>query len=451
MLQALTFLFVAAILAAQPSTPPSVIYVTSDPAGACAANVQLRFNTSNGKLWGCNALTWGQIGGGGGGGTVSSATVNQLAYYTAATTVGGSGLQWNNADVGEALHSGSGLNDAVFGGSYTDLAHPGYYMTATISLGTISLSNGTNANPVHLATAGAYAFSNGDSITISGVSAPPWNAINGTFTITTVDATHFTIPVDSTTFGGFPGGDTVLAHESSGADKFQWQKCAPDGTCGSLSSVTSITGAAQTLSDGVTITFGATTGHLQGDVWTSFLGEAVLPLRMELPATTRDFPAVIYADGDGNLEMRANGNSYWLQYSASAQSVWIFKSSFGTTSVPTNLSIGDPVGSIAFDPFIAGRFYEVSGINATLAADQPASFGIDYNFETGSGNGLKVYYSGAVGIPACTAATLSTALVNNGDQCMCTDCKPTSGSDDTCTGSGAYWLAYKTAGGNVCR
>jgi hypothetical protein len=86
----LAFLFVATILLAQPSSPPSVIYVTSDPAGSCSASAQLRFNTSNGKLWGCNALTWGQIGGGGGGsGTVSAATVNQLAYYTAATTVGG--------------------------------------------------------------------------------------------------------------------------------------------------------------------------------------------------------------------------------------------------------------------------------------------------------------------------------------------------------------------------
>ena len=63
----LAFLFAATIILAQPSSPPSVIYVTSDPAGACAASAQLRFNTSNGKLWGCNALTWTQIGGGGGG------------------------------------------------------------------------------------------------------------------------------------------------------------------------------------------------------------------------------------------------------------------------------------------------------------------------------------------------------------------------------------------------
>lgn len=37
--------------------------VTSDPSGACTANSLKQFNTSNGKLWGCNALTWAQIGG----------------------------------------------------------------------------------------------------------------------------------------------------------------------------------------------------------------------------------------------------------------------------------------------------------------------------------------------------------------------------------------------------
>jgi hypothetical protein len=59
--------------------------------------------------------------------------------------------------------------------------------------------------------------------------------------------------------------------------------------------------------------------------------------------------------------------------------------------------------------------------------------------------------SGALGNRPCTAATLAAVLANNGDMCMCTDCQPTSGSDDTCTGSGGVWLAYKTASAVVCR
>ena len=45
-------------------------------------------------------------------------------------------------------------------------------------------------------------------------------------------------------------------------DKFKWRK---DG--GSYTSTVSITGADQTLSDGVTIKFAATTGHTLGDKW----------------------------------------------------------------------------------------------------------------------------------------------------------------------------------------
>jgi len=65
----------------------------------------------------------------------------------------------------------------------------------------------------------------------------------------------------------------------------------------------------------------------------------------------------------------------------------------------------------------------------------------------------KVIVNGAFAseLGSCTAATLSTILTANTDVCMCTDCQPTSGSDDTCTGSGGIWLAYKTASAVVCR
>lgn len=46
-------------------------------------------------------------------------------------------------------------------------------------------------------------------------------------------------------------------------DTFKWRKNAGSYTAG-----VAITGAAQTLSDGVTITFAATTGHTLADVWT---------------------------------------------------------------------------------------------------------------------------------------------------------------------------------------
>lgn len=58
----LSLLFSTAILA-QPGGP--LVFVTTDPAGSCTASAALQFNTANGKMWGCNAGTWGQIGGSG--------------------------------------------------------------------------------------------------------------------------------------------------------------------------------------------------------------------------------------------------------------------------------------------------------------------------------------------------------------------------------------------------
>jgi hypothetical protein len=50
-------------------------------------------------------------------------------------------------------------------------------------------------------------------------------------------------------------------------DVFKWRK-----NVGSYTTGVNITGAAQTLSDGVTVTFAATTGHTIGDEWTIYAG-----------------------------------------------------------------------------------------------------------------------------------------------------------------------------------
>lgn len=73
---------------------------------------------------------------------------------------------------------------------------------------------------------------------------------------------------DATTAGGFSGTDsglvtyTVIVSTAAGTDKFRWKK-----NDGALSSEVSMTGSAQALSDGITITFAATTGHTAADQW----------------------------------------------------------------------------------------------------------------------------------------------------------------------------------------
>ncbi len=55
---------------------------------------------------------------------------------------------------------------------------------------------------------------------------------------------------------------TIIIDSAGTPDTFKWQKNA-----GSFTTGVAITGAAQTLSNGVTVTFGATTGHTVPDQW----------------------------------------------------------------------------------------------------------------------------------------------------------------------------------------
>jgi len=73
---------------------------------------------------------------------------------------------------------------------------------------------------------------------------------------------------DATSGGTYDGGAVVATYvvtiDAEGTpDTFAWTKDGAGGAVG-----VAITGAAQTLSDGVTITFNATTGHTATDSWT---------------------------------------------------------------------------------------------------------------------------------------------------------------------------------------
>jgi len=84
----------------------------------------------------------------------------------------------------------------------------------------------------------------------------------------TVEAASFTgSGLNDCTAGGTYTGSTnstfdVEIDSTGTPDTFRWRK---DG--GSWNVGVAITGAAQTLSDGVTVTFGATTGHTVADAW----------------------------------------------------------------------------------------------------------------------------------------------------------------------------------------
>jgi len=94
---------------------------------------------------------------------------------------------------------------------------------------------------------------------------------------------------DMTAGGTFSGTVKTLFEVEIDAeatpDTFKWRKVTRDAngekTYSAWTATVAVTGAAQTLADGVTVTFGATTGHTAGDAWTVQLYE-VLPLRVKM-------------------------------------------------------------------------------------------------------------------------------------------------------------------------
>ena len=68
-------------------------------------------------------------------------------------------------------------------------------------------------------------------------------------------------------------------------DTIKWRKVTRDAngekTYSAWTATVAVTGAAQTIADGVTVTFAATTGHTLADAWTVQLYE-VLPLRVKM-------------------------------------------------------------------------------------------------------------------------------------------------------------------------
>jgi hypothetical protein len=97
---------------------------------------------------------------------------------------------------------------------------------------------------------------------------------------------------DATSGGTFTSSpDAVFTIEITAEgtpDTFKWKKDSGAYTTG-----VSITGSAQTLSDGVTVTFAATTGHTLADVWTIDTGHIAYEFEAEWPFLDARLPSVV--------------------------------------------------------------------------------------------------------------------------------------------------------------
>src|ERR1041385_900109 len=190
---------VAVGLYAQPSTPPSIIFVTSDPAGACSLTVPLRFNTSNAKLWGCSGGTWTQVSGGGGGGAtigaaVSGGTANYNLIVDGSSNLGQEqylGAARFPALTGDVTTTAGSLATAIGAGKVTNTMLVG---TDIATVGTITAGtwHGTVVSGLYGGTGtnnGSNTITLANDLTTSG---------NFALTLTQTGTTNVTLPTSGT-------------------------------------------------------------------------------------------------------------------------------------------------------------------------------------------------------------------------------------------------------------
>jgi len=83
-------------------------------------------------------------------------------------------------------------------------------VTAPVAIATaLTITAATNAAAAKMTCAG-HLLVTGNLVTISGFTGG-WTGCNGTFSATYVDASNFTIPVDSTAFGAMAGSPVMVS------------------------------------------------------------------------------------------------------------------------------------------------------------------------------------------------------------------------------------------------
>jgi hypothetical protein len=113
---------------------------------------------------------------------------------------------------------------------------------------------------------------------------------------------------DATSGGTFTGTeDTNYKVEIDGVGEIDTFKWSDDGGATWEATLVAITGGAQELNNGVTITFGATTGHTVGDYWTF----TAYPDRFKLSAT-------MTLNLDDSIMLFVKADNYYIELSRSA-------------------------------------------------------------------------------------------------------------------------------------
>ena len=172
-------------------------------------------------------------------------------------------------------------------------------------------------------------------------------------------------------------------------DTWKWNKNG-----GSFSSCVALTAGAHTLSDGVTVTFAATTGHTLNDAWTINIAHRIelgLPEPIGLATGNGSGPGTAFSVVTNYTNQVSGLNTTVLNFLAAghtpsgtdgASTNISFYASDGTVASPANLTISTVIGSQYYLGYIGGAwqtlaaffpFFDVSGAAGSLGGPTSAS------------------------------------------------------------------------------
>ena len=230
------------------------------------------------------------------------------------------------AGISPVTFSGSGLNDGTSGGTYTGTVNNTYVAEVDALAGNITTVDSTP-------TAGGSGCTTGDVLTVGS------GNVNATVTITatagacdgitlTAGGSAYTTGAGKTTTHATCTGCTINITAVRATDTFKWKK-----NSGAYTTNVAMTGGAQTLSDGITMTFGTTTAHTLTNTWT------------------------IYGAAIGKLLV---GTNTWTTTETYARPVQVTSEwSFKDTNVNSKFNAGE---DLYIDLYPANKYYSTSTV-----------------------------------------------------------------------------------------
>lgn len=162
-------------------------------------------NTDIGVMWAASATP----------GDICAMLMAKQANYVASD--GANGAMLLTAQANASMGAGTEWGQIITAGKRTDATATGTGTGVAISLSTgtpaaINIASASAANPTSVLTATAHGLATGDTVVIAGATK---TALNANWTVTVVDATHFTVACNLTA-GASTGGTMTRTSSATG-------------------------------------------------------------------------------------------------------------------------------------------------------------------------------------------------------------------------------------------